>query len=174
MSNTTERGILSMLLDEEPAFESVSIDGDIAVETELFLTAMMESCTPEEFEELVTDAAPTLEMYGVIENAEAAMEAQKNIVKLNKKAKMDSLWKKAAIRLAEKTNDTEYKKYRKYRDLMLESRTKIFAKYETKARKAARDAMANSRRKASNIGGSTGKSIVDKIDKHIEKVKMEK
>lgn len=173
MSNT-ERGIMSMLLDEEPAFESVTIDGDIAVETELFLTAMMESCTPEEFETIVVDMAPTLEMYGVIENAEAAMEAQKNIVKLNKKAKMDSLWKKAAIRLAEKAQDVEYKKYRKHRDLMLQSRTKIFAKYETKARKAARDAIANSRRKASNIGGNSGKSIVDKIDNHIKNAQMEK
>lgn len=148
--------------------DSISLEGTGA-EAEIFLTALRDECTPEEFNAIVTEAATELELYGLIDSADIATEAQKNIVRLNKAAVFNRTQKRTALRLAERAKDQLFDKYSKFRKRMIEYRLKIYDKYGNKAKSEARKIIANSRRKASAMKSSTGKTITDKMDKQIEK-----
>lgn len=157
------------MIDEE-SMAGLTLEGDTAIETELFLTALRSECSEEEYNALVQEAAVEMELYGLIDSAQIATEAQKNIVKMNKAAVFNKIEKRAAIRLAEKAKDNLYTKYAKGRKLMVEARIAIYDKYGSKAKSEAKKIIANARRKASSIKSGSGKSIVDKMDKQIEKV----
>ena len=148
-----------------------------ADESMIFLTALRDECTPEEFEEIVTKNATTLEAYGLISKADIATEAQRNIVKLNNVASFNRIQKRTAIRLAAESNDQLYEKYAKFRKLMIEYRVKIYQKYGNKAKSEARRIISNAGRKAKAIPssvGNVGKSIGEKMDNAVKKFNSDK
>lgn len=158
-----------------PANESEEVDIDsISLESSydeglIFLTALREECTAEEYQKIVTESANELELYGLIDSADVALES-KNIVKLNKLANFNKVQKRTALRLAEKAGDQLYEKYAKFRKLMIDARLKIFNKYLNKSKMEAKKSIMNAARKASAMKSTTGKSIVAKMDAQIEKL----
>lgn len=135
-----------------------------ADESMLFLSALRDECTEEEYNALVTESAIEMELYGLIDTADIATEAQKNIVRLNKIANFNKIQKRTAIRLAANSKDQLFDKYSKFRKLMIAYRIKIYEKYGNKAKGEARKIITNSRRKASSISSSAGKTITEKMD----------
>lgn len=158
-------------LNQLPSVDDVSVIGDAAIESEIVLTALREECATEaEYADLINASAIEMSLYGVIDDADAAMEAAKKIViKDYKSAKFNRIQRRTAIRLAMKSNDALYKKYRKYRDLFLESRNAIYQKYGAKAKSESRKIIQNAKRKSANIESKTGKSITEKMDAQIKK-----
>lgn len=151
--------------------DEASLEGSPILETEVTLAAIRESCSSdEEFAQLVGDTATEMALYGVISDADIATEVSKRIIITDfKAANFNRIEKRTAIRLAMINNDQLYAKYRKYRDLFLETREKIYKKYGSRARVEAKRIIKNSRRKAGNMTSPGGRTIVDKIDKQIEK-----
>lgn len=152
--------------------DEVSLEGQSLLESEITLSAIRESCgSDEEFATLIEDAATEMALYDVISDAEIATEASKKIVITDfKAANFNRIEKRTAIRLAMINDDQLYHKYRKYRDLFLQAREAIYKKYQAKAKQETRRIIMNSRRKAANMSSPAGKTIVDKIDKQIDKV----
>ena len=133
------------------------------------------SCSDEEFANLMDECATEMALYGVIDDAEVATEASKRIVITDfKAANFNRIQKRTAIRLAMINNDQLYAKYRKYRDLFLLARENIYKKYGAKAKQETKKILMNARRKSANMPSPSGKSIVDKIDKQIDKATGDK
>lgn len=139
-----------------------------ADESAIFLEALRSQCTPEEFYELAIESAYSLELYGLIQKADPAMESQKNIVRLNKLATMSSVQKRTAIRMGQRKNDVDYKNYKKHRDLMIAAREKLFKKFASASKTEAKKIMTASKHKASSMSTPAGKSIANKMDKAIK------
>lgn len=148
----------------------VSILGDAATESEIFLMALEAECSEDEFSAIMENASYEMALYGLIDDADQAMEAMKTIVKMNKKDKFSAIERRAAVRLAKKAKDPAYTKYAKGRTMMLENREIIYRKYGAKAKTEAKQIIQNSRRKATAMGSAAGKSITDKMDKHINEI----
>ena len=138
-----------------------------ADESAILLTILKDTCTEDEYNEIVTEGAVELELYGLIDSAEIVMEAQRNIVKLNKQAAFNREEAKACFRIAKRANDPHYTKYKKFNDLRKAEREYIYQKYGAKAKMEAKKVIQNARRKASSMSSKNGKSIVDKMDKRI-------
>ena len=156
--------------------DEITLEGNGLLETEIVLTAIRESCnSDEEFASLIDETATEMALYGVIDDAEVATEATKKIVVTDwKAANFNRIQKRTAIRLAMINNDQLYAKYRKYRDLFLQSREGIYKKYGAKAKQETKKILMNARRKSANMPSPSGKSIVDKIDKQIDKATGDK
>ena len=166
MPNT---GLLATL-DNMSFHSEATLIGDTAIESELFLAALAEECaTPEEYARLIDEAAIEMALYGLIDNAEAAMEASKNIIRMTKGAKFNSVERRGCIRLARKAEDPLYDKYAKARKIMIETRKAIYRKYENKSKTETKKILLNNRRKATAMTSDAGKSIVDKMDRQIQK-----
>ena len=154
--------------------ENVNIDDltlDAADESAVFLAALQDTCTPEEFNSLVMENLTELELYGLIDSAEVAQEGFKIVKhKITKQENLNREQAKAAFRLAKKANSPEWKAYTKARTKMKEARAKIFTKFASKSKSEARKVLQNSKRKASNMPSVTGKTISDKIDKKIKEM----
>ena len=168
-------GILESL-NAMKTIDEITLEGNGLLESEIILTAIRESCgSDEEFANLMDDAATEMALYGVIEDAEVATEAAKRIVVTDwKAANFNRIQKRTAIRLAMINNDQLYAKYRKYRDLFLQARENIYKKYGAKAKQETKKILMNARRKSANMPSPSGKSIVDKIDKQIDKATGDK
>lgn len=157
---------------------SMSMESVLTPEMEaaIFLAAMEEECTPEEFHELVTESAIDLEIYKIIPNADdvsAAMEAgynKKVVTKQTKATVFNKVHKRACLRLAEADDGPLWKKYKKHRTAMIEAREEIYRKYSSKAKTVAKKSMSNSAKKASAMQTQKGNDIVAKMDKQIEKL----
>jgi len=162
-------GLLSSLENMSDGLENLTLLGDSKAETELFLTALESECTPDEYQDLMENAAIEMAMYGLIADADVATEATKTIVKMNKTAKYNAIEHRAAVRLAAKNDDVLYAKYAKGRRMMIEAREGIYTKYGAKAKTEAKKIIQNSKRRASAMGSSAGKSITDKMDAQIAK-----
>lgn len=145
-----------------------------ADESMIFMAALRDECTPDEFDALVKESATEMELYGLIDTADIATEAQRNIVKLNKIAQFNRTQKRTAIRLAASAHDQLFEKYAKFRKLMIGYRLKIYGKYGNKAKSEARKIIANSRRKASSMNSASGKTITDKMDAQVKKFNDDK
>ena len=143
---------------------------DAADESAIFLTALQDVCTPEEYEELVLENATELALYGLIENADMVTEAKKIVYKQTKEMNMNREQARAALRLAKKADSVDYKQYKKYRNLMIQARNKIYAKYGAKAKTEAKKVLQNSKRKASASNSVTGSTITKKMDKKIKEI----
>lgn len=149
----------------------VDIVLDAADESAIFLAALQDTCTPEEFESLVLENTTELELYGLIDDAESAMEAIKIVKhKITKQENLNREQAKACFRMAKKANCSEWKRYHLYRTKMKAERDKIFAKFGSKAKAEAKKVVNNSRRKASSMNSVTGKTITEKMDKKIEEI----
>lgn len=154
----------------DSSMENLSLEAYPAIESEVTLAALRESCdSDEEFQSVIEAAACEMAMYDVIDDADVALEAAKRIVIQDfKSANFNRIVNRTAIRLAMINKDPNYTKYRKYRDLMMTSRQAIYKKYGAKAKQEARRIIMNSRRKAGNMTTPAGKVVVNKIEKQIE------
>lgn len=159
---------LSLLLGTD-ATSANEVELDAADESAIVVSALMEGMGVEEGLEYIMENANEMYAYGLIDNAEAAIEAAKNIVRLNKTANLNRETTLAAIRLARKANSPEYKKYRKYRDLFLEAREAIMQKFGAKAKTEAKKTIANAKRNASRMNTKQGSDITKKMDKEMKK-----
>jgi len=147
----------------------VSVINNPAVESEIFMNALRASCSSdEEFAALLESAGTEMALYDLISDESIATEVAKKIqVNDWKAANFNRICHRTAIRLAMINNDTLYSKYRKYRDLMIEVRNKIYQKYEAKARVETRKIIKNARNKAANMNSNAGKTITEKMDEQI-------
>ena len=154
-----------------PTAEDVTVIGKPAIESEIVLSAIRNECdSDEEFSELLESAGTEMALYDVISDADIATEAAKRIVVKDwKSANFNRIAKRTAIRLAMINNDPLYTKYKKYRDLLIETREKIYQKYSSRAKKEAKRIIMNARNKASNMNSNAGKDITHKIDAQIQK-----
>lgn len=71
--------------------------------------------------------------------------ATTSTVRITKKAKISQQAGAVAIRMAKEKNDSEYRLYKKYRDLYMKSKKKIMAKYERKAYREVMMGMSGSK-----------------------------
>lgn len=142
-----------------------------ADESAIFLAAIQDACSPEEFN-LVMENAHELELYGLIESAEIATEAKKIVYKQTKQMNLNREQMKAVIRLARRANTASYKKYHKGRMMMLEGREEMVKQFGGKAKSEAKRVLTNAKKKSSSMKGSTvtGKTISDKMDKKIKEI----
>ena len=152
----------------EDNVENIKLDA--ADESAIFLAALQDVCTPEEYEQLVMENTTELALYGLIENADIVTEAKKVVYKQTKEMNMNREQSKAALRLAKKADSAEWKLYQKHRQAMLEAKAKIYAKYGSKAKTEAKKVLQNSKRKASASNSVTGTTIVNKMDKKIKEM----
>lgn len=153
-------------LNADPVEEATLTSAD---ESMIFLSALRDECTEDEYKALVTEGATEMELYGLIDTADIATEAQKNIVRLNKLANFNKVQKRTAIRLAANAKDQLFEKYSKFRKLMIMYRVKIYQKYGNKAKSEARKIISNSHRKASAMHSTTGNTISQKMDNQVKK-----
>ena len=162
-------------LRQMPSVEDATVIGNAAIESEIVLTAIRNECSSdEEFATILESAGTEMALYDVISDADMATEAVKRIViKDWKHANFERISKRTAIRMAMLNNDSLYTKYKKYRDLLLETRAKIYTKYGNKARIEARKIIKNARNKAANMNSNVGKDITSKIDAQIAKSEAE-
>lgn len=139
-----------------------------ADESAIFLETLACGCdTPQEFYDIIEENAVALEMYGVIENASAALEAVKRMKVDNwKQVNLSRVSGNQSIRMAQAANSSDYKKYKKYRALYIKYKKKIEKRYEGRAKVAARRAIQNSQRKVSAI---KDKKVAGGINKKLDK-----
>lgn len=172
-----------MLEDEgtdDTAMESAALEGTVdyeddeltsADESVYFLDTLMEECSSlEEFQAIVTENAVDFQLYGLIEDAEAAIEAVKKITIDDwKHVNFNRLVHRECIRLAKKNNDPNYAKYAMFRSKMRGFRQKIFDRWESKARTNVRAALQHSKSKASNINTNTGRKVTSQLNNAIKR-----
>ena len=155
------------------------------MESILFLEALRAGCTSEEeYKNILSENATELQLYGVVdpvaiaresyedeedEDMEVATEA-KNIVRLNREAKISTEVARMSIGLAKKAKDPLYKSYHKYSVLKRQFRDKIYAKYNSRAIPLARKAVANGRNRAAMINSPAGNGIVARIDTRLKQL----
>lgn len=159
----------SVTFEDDSDFDDDSLDS--ATESSMFLDMMMESCDDlNEFQDLVTENAYDWEMYGLIDDAQSALEATKVMRVENWKEKnRKRLINRECIRIAMKKGDPNYTKYKKYRDLMREYREKLFEKYTPMATRNVKAAQQNARHKAANMHTAGGKDVNARINKAMNK-----
>ena len=163
-------GILSELENLRTA-EDATVIGNAAIESEIILTTIRNECnSDEEFASILESAGTEMALYDVISDVEIATEAAKKIVVKDwKSAQFNRVAKRTAIRMAMVNGDALYTKYKKYRDLLIETREQIYKKYGAKAKVEAKKIMKNARNKAANMNSAAGKDITSKIDAQIAK-----
>lgn len=168
-------GILAEMNSMKGA-DDVNVVGIPAIESEIVLEAIRTECdSDEEFASLMEAAGIEMGLYGVIEDADLAMEAAKRVVVKDwKAANFNRIAKRTAIRMAMVNNDALYTKYKMYRDKLLEVRDKIYVKYGNKAKVQAKKILANARNKSAAMSGNAGKSITDKMDRAIANAENKK
>jgi len=98
---------------------------------------------------VTTEEAAALDTLFSSEDA-ALTEAAKNIVRLNRQAKLDSLVVRSAIVIGRSKKDPDFVKYAKFAQLKRQYRDKLVRKYQSPARSTARRLLANA-----------GKTMVD-------------
>ena len=85
-----------------------------------------------------------------VDGADTLNEA-KNIVRLNKQARLSALTGNAAITLARRANDPLYKKYEKAATMRRKMREAINRKYGSKAKTTAKALLANAGKKKNMV-----------------------
>jgi hypothetical protein len=166
---------LNNLLKENSEAEQAS-----AMEsTKEFLTFVSDYFTPEEASKVLESAnefaaygvvdLDCMKKLGVITDAPATESfSSKTRVQFNKTATLDRLDKRDCIMLAKQCKDSNYKNYKKYRDLMIQYREKIYHRYESKAHSLSRHQLNNMRNKTSSMNSEAGKAVTDKIDEVVK------
>lgn len=155
--------------DVDPIFESAddtATDLTVAAEAAIFMDTLLESCeSEEEFVDYVTENATEWELYGMIPSAERALEAIKTIKVTDWKIKnRNRAQHRECIRLAYKSGDPNYKKYKKFRDLMRKFRALIFKKWDAKAKANVMKAKRNNIAKASSINTKSGNTLKKRLN----------
>lgn len=133
-------------------------------------TMLVENLTPEELEEVMTESTIF----------DAVTEAQKNIVKLNKAAKLNRAYKVAVLQCAAEDKRREYKKLRTLWKMEAHLFNKLEKQYKNKAMARAREAVKKLKRNKSNpiaMAGeragaalsNAGKQLNSKLIKNLKK-----
>ena len=174
MLNKKQKGMVFIMntdmfgfLNEVPVDE---IQLSPADESAIFLAALEDMCTPEEFKDLVLNHATEMELYGLIDDASIVTEAKKIIYKQTKQMAMNREQAKACLRLAAKANSPDWVKYHKGRTMMLQARENIYKKYGNVAKKEARRIVSDANRKASSMKSEVGGTVTDKMARKINQV----
>lgn len=168
LRDNEEDEVLEITQEQVDATELSDIDV-----SEIVLEALLEECDSDEEKLAVLESATDLYLYGIISDMDIVTEQQKNIVRLNKQAKLNKEIASACIRLARKANDQHYIKYAKHRHIALQEREFIYEKWKSKATQVAKKSISNARKKASSMP-KTNKSITDKIDNRLKKIDGDK
>lgn len=158
-------------VDEDYAFEGAYLEGDeelvggeldSATESAFFLDMMADSCeSPDQFISMVNENATMWEMYGLIDDANAAVEVAKKVTYDNwKETRMSRRIGKEVMKLAKANMPAKYEKYRMFREKALTLRKEFYQRYGAKAKQNARAAMRNTGAKAANMNSEHGNKIV--------------
>ena len=78
-----------------------------------------------------------------VQNAYPHLEAKVIKIKQTRQGRINALRKQTALNMAKAAGDANYKKYRKFKDLALKARDAIYAKYDSRAGKAAKKMLMN-------------------------------
>lgn len=165
---------------------SSAVESTIEDDTKAFLIVMQENSTPEEFSKIM-ESLTEYAAYGLVDldvvnkclsvetvpATEGVKISSKTIVKFNKAAILNRLQKRNCILLAERANDSNFVKYKKYRTLMKEFREKIYTRYGSKSTSLARKQLQNMRNKSSAMPSDAGKNITAKIDTAISHANLD-
>ena len=142
----------SAYIDEDPGYIS-----EAAMEG-MFVAILSETLNPEEKEEFVSESA----------NYEGVIEAQKNIVKLNKEAKLQRAYKTAILQCAAEDGRKEYKKLRtlwKMEAALFKKLERIYKnKAMARAKKAVKELQKKQRGGMKNVEG-----VIDKASARASK-----
>lgn len=130
-------------IDEDPGYIS-----EAAMEG-MFVSILSETLNPEEIEEFVSESA----------NYEGVIEAKKNIVKLNKEAKLQRAYKTAILQCAAEDGRKEYKKLRTLWKMEAALYKKLERIYKNKAMARAKKAVKELQKK------QRGNNPVDAVGK---------
>ena len=160
---------IDIALEGSSEYENTELTAE--AEASIFFDTVMESCDSlEEFQAMVMEKAVDWQMYGLITDAEAAMEAVKKITIQDwKKVNMDRLVGRECIRLAKENKDPNYAPYAKARAVMKDKRAKLFVKWTTKAKSNVKAALMNSKNKASSMTSKSGDALKKKINEAYNK-----
>lgn len=134
-----------------------------ADESAIFLAAMQESCTAEEYQTLVMESATELELYGLINSADIATEAQKIVYKQTKQQQLTREQNRMVMRMGKRLDLPEYRRYKKFITLALQERNKLRQRLGSKAKQEVKRSMANSKRKASSMNSANSDKLMQKI-----------
>ena len=175
-------------MQDKGAANTASLESIITPELEdyVFLLAMEEECTPEQFHDLVLENAVELNMYGLLHNpeildelyespsdTEIATEASGYKKKVSYKQSKDMVYNKikyrTALRIAKNANSPAWQKYKRGREMMIEAREEIYRMNGGKAEQATKRIMSGAAHKAAAMNNARGSSIVDKMDAQIAK-----
>ena len=142
--------------DADPGYIS-----DAAMET-LNLAILAEGLNPDEIAELVEEG---VELEGIL-------EAQKNIVRLNKQAKLNRAYKTAILQCAAEDKRKEYKKLRTLWKMEAVLFKKLERQYKNKAMARAKVAIKNlSKKSKTGIVGAAANRVGKAIDKQVSNAK---
>lgn len=83
----------------------------------------------------------------LIELEEGALTEERNIVRLNRQAKLDALTVHSALTIAQQKQDPLFKKYAKAAEIKRKYRAAILGKYKSTAMTTARKLLANAGKK---------------------------
>lgn len=144
----------SSLVNDDPGYIS-----DSAMEC-LHLAIMYENMNPDEIAEFVSESS----------NYEGIFESQKNIVRLNKEAKLQRAYKTAILQCAAEDGRKEYKKLRTLWKLEAALFKKLERTYKTRAMSRARVAVKELAKKKRN--NNIIATVTQRANKAIDKKMM--
>lgn len=163
-------------------------------EAVIFLEALREECTDDEYVDLLKNCAYEMAVVGLIPNPEVCTHVlesmftpedlngseylgiaeegvrKKIVIDDWRHANFNRIQKRTALRMAHRDGFSAAAKYDKYRKLMIQERNKIYDRYLNKARSVTKQIIRNSKNKASNISTPGGTSITKKMDQQINKL----
>lgn len=153
------------------AFDDIAEALTPADESAIFLETVMESCeTPDEFIDMVTENAVYWQSFGLIDDADVALEAVKRITVDNwKQVNFKRLWHREALRVEARKDSADWKKYVKYRTEMRKVRAKIIQRNENVAKRNVRQAQSHASQKTASMNNSHGGDLNKRINEAMAK-----
>lgn len=169
--------IMGQIYDGDNDPNQVTLEsGDGYSRTLILLTALEETFdTTQEFIDFVKENATAMTTFGILpieemQSVTEAVKAKKIRSVMSVAGQMSRAQKIAAYRLAATNNDSDYKNYLKYRNLMRQYREKIFTKYGSRAKVIARKELNNAGQKAKAMSPNGHNQMSDRIQKAIDNV----
>lgn len=147
-----------MLFDNDGSFANDSVS--IEAEALMMEAAMMDVMSADEIADFVANP---------VETATAVRESvllEKNIVRLDKKAKLENLRKTAIFTIAKENNDRDFAKLMKVWKSERFLEAKLEKKYGRQAAQRAKEAMRKQKKSASNPIAAVAKKVTDKFGKN--------
>lgn len=172
-----DKRIKNQIYDADMDPNQVTLESDDSYSrSQIILTGLLETFNnPVEFVEFVKENATAMATFGIIplDSMQAVTEAVKAIkvrTTISVASQMSRAQKIAAYRLAATNNDSDYKNYMKYRNLMRTYREKIFTKYGSRAKVIARKELAAAGNRAKAMTPNGHNQMSDRIQKAIDNV----